>query len=142
MKRTFFFSFFQPHRILHEISMRKAIRIISFAKRDAHSAPLFKVQNILNFQNLCKLNFGKLMWDLHYGNYPISLKNTLLFENKSRFDRQRFISQKCVPLSRTKYKAHFISSSGQICWRDIPENIKNVTLRKHSLFNFENIYVT
>ena len=63
------------------------------------------------------------MWDLHYGNYPISLKNTLLFENKSRFDRQRSISLKYVPLARTKYKFHFISSTGQICWRDIPEKI-------------------
>ena len=99
MIRTLFFSFFQPHieyciniwtcaakTTLEpiEISMKKAIRIISFAKRDSHSTPLFKIHNILNFQNLCKLNLGKLMWDLHYGNYPIyiSLKNTLLFENK------------------------------------------------------------
>ena len=54
------------------------------------------------------------MWDLHYGNYPLSLKNTLLFENKSRFDRQRFISQKCVPLSRTKYKALLDKYAGEI----------------------------
>ena len=85
MLRALFFSFFQPHieyciniwtcapkTALEpiEISMQKAIRIISFAKRDSHSAPLFKVHNILNFQNLCKLNLGKLvgptLWQLSY----------------------------------------------------------------------------
>ena len=145
MLRTLFLSFFQPHieyciniwtcapkTTLEpiEISVKKAIRIISFAKRDSHFAPLFKVHNILNFQNLCKLNLGKLMWDLHYGNYPISLKNTLLFENKRRFDRQRSISLKYVPLSRKKYKFHFISSTGQICWRDIPGKIKKCCSKK------------
>ena len=74
--------------------------------------------------------------------WQISLKNILLFENKSRFDRQRFISQKCVPLSRTKYKAHFISSTGQICWRDIPENIKKCHSKKNILYSISKIFMS
>ena len=104
--------------------MKKAVRTMSFAKRDAHAAPLFKEFKILNFPKLIELHLGKLQWVLHNGIYPKFLKNNLLTENISRADRQRTINQKFTPLTRTKYKANFTSSKGQICWRDIPDNIK------------------
>ena len=113
-----------------EISMKKAIRTLSFAKYDAHSGPLFKAYNILNFPDLLKLQQGKLQWDLRNGNYPKFLKNNLLSDNISRAERLRSISQKFIPLSRTKYKANFVSSTGLTCWRDIPINIKDRKSKK------------
>jgi hypothetical protein len=113
-----------------EISMKKVIRTISFAKFDAHSEPLFKEHNILNFANLLKLQLGKLQWGLRHGQYPNFLKDSLLVGNVSRAERIRSISQKFTPLSRTLYKAHFVSSSGQTCWRDIPTKIKECKSKK------------
>ena len=139
--RTLFYSFFQPHieycmniwtcapkTTLEpiEISMKKVIRTISFAKFDAHSEPLFKEHNILNFANLLKLQ----LWELRHGQYPNFLKDNLLVGNVSKAERIRYISQKFIPLSRTLYKAHFVSSSGQTCWRDIPTKIKQCKSKK------------
>ena len=65
--RTLFYSFFQPHieyciniwtcadkTTLQpiEISMKKTIRTLSFAKRDDYAAPLFKELKIINFPKL------------------------------------------------------------------------------------------
>ena len=38
--------------------------------------------NTFNFQNLCKLNLGKPLWDLHNGNYPVLLKVPYLLKIK------------------------------------------------------------
>ena len=137
-----------------EISMKKAIRTLSFAKYDAHSGPLFKAYNTLNFPDLLKLQQGKLQWDLRNGSYPEFLKKNLLFDNISRAERLRPISQKFIPLSRTKYKANFLSSTGltcssidllkyfkrSMCWRDISSKIKDHKSKKNVPYIIENIY--
>ena len=152
--KTLFYSFFQPHieycmniwtcapqSTLEpiEISMKKAIRTLSFAKYDAHAGPLFKVYNILNFPDLLKLQQGKLQWNLCNGSYPEFLKKNLLFDNISRAERLRSISQKFIPLSRTKYKANFVSSTGLTCLRDIPSKIKDHKSKKNFPYIIENI---
>ena len=110
--KALFYSFFQPHveycmniwtcapqstLVPIEISMKKAIRTLSFAKYDAHSGPLFKAYNILNFPDLLKLQEGKLQWDLRNGSYPEFLKKNLLFVNISQAERLRSISQNSPP---------------------------------------------
>ena len=40
------------------ISMKKAVRIITFSRFDEHAQPLFKDLNLLNFQQTIKFNLG------------------------------------------------------------------------------------
>ena len=57
------------------INIKKAIRIISFKKRDEPSSPLFKEHNVLPFDKSIKLKQAKFMWKLNYGYLPPSLSN-------------------------------------------------------------------
>ena len=74
--RTIYFAFFQPHieyciniwtcttRTTLEpinISMKKAIRKMTFSRMDSHTKPLFKKLNILDFQNTLDLILGKFV---------------------------------------------------------------------------------
>ena len=45
---------------------KKAIRIITDAKYNAHSSPLFKELKILNIQDIHLLNICKFMYDYHH----------------------------------------------------------------------------
>ena len=86
--RTIYFAFFQSHieyciniwtcttRTTLEpinISMKKAIRKMTFSKMDSHTKPLFKKLNSLDFQNTLELNLGKFMWDVTRNNYPLNI---------------------------------------------------------------------
>ena len=62
------------------ISMKKAVRTITFSNFDVHAQPLFKDLNLLNLQQTIDLNLGKLMWDIKANNLP---KHIINFFNKN-----------------------------------------------------------
>ena len=47
-------------------SMRKAVRLMAFQDRDAHSEPLFQQFNILDFDDSYRLGVAKFMHDISY----------------------------------------------------------------------------
>ena len=49
---------------------KRALRIICNATHNAHTAPLFIEQKILNFKNVLNLQLSLLMWDYDHGNLP------------------------------------------------------------------------
>ena len=52
-------------------NLRKAIRVIDFAKYQAHSKPLFKKYSLLNFDSMYKLEVAKFMFDIYHENGEI-----------------------------------------------------------------------
>ena len=54
---------------------KRAIRIISSAPFNAHTAPLFSELRILDFENVLKLQLSLLMWDYDHGNLPIAFND-------------------------------------------------------------------
>ena len=110
--------------------MKKAIRIITFSDYDAHTAPLFKALNILNFQQTIKFHTGKLMYDVKNRNLPNFLLNIFNIDVVTKSNRKVILSKKYTPLSRTKYKDCFISTTGLIIWNILPDKIKNVKTKK------------
>ena len=55
--------------------LKKAIRIITDAKYNAHSSPLFKELKILNIQDEHLFNICKFMYDYHHSTLPNALSN-------------------------------------------------------------------
>ena len=136
--KTVYHAFFKPHidyciniwtctstTILEPIaiSMKKAIRIMTFNRYDAHTQPLFHNLNLLNFEQTINLNLGNLMWDIHQAQLPSCLLTALNTDIISKFQRKRKTTEKYKPLCRTKYKLHFLTTTGTTLWSSLPDII-------------------
>ena len=64
------------------VSMKKAIRLITFSKFDAHTDPLYKSLNILNLSNTLDLYLGKFMWEVNNTGLPKCLMQILNFNKE------------------------------------------------------------
>ena len=117
--------------------MKKAIRLITFSKFDAHADPLYKSLNILNLSNTLNLYVGKFMWDVNNTGLPKCLMQILNFNKESKSSRKITHSKKYIPLCRTKYKISFITISGTILWNNIPDNIKELKLKSQFTKSFK-----
>ena len=122
------------------VSMKKAIRLITFNKYNAHAEPLDKSLNILNLRNTMDLNLGKFMWDVNNKGLPKCLSQILNFDEGSKSSRNITHSKKYIPLCRTKYKISFSTTSGTILWNNIPENIKELKSKNNLQNHSENTY--
>ena len=112
------------------ISMKKAVRLITFSKFDAHAEPLFKSLNILNLSNTIDLNLGKFMWEVNTKTLPRSLLTVLEFDQVKKSNRNITRSFKYIPICRTKYKSSFITTSGTLLWMSLPKYIKEVKSKR------------
>ena len=108
------------------ISMKKAVRLITFKPFDTHAEPLFKTLNLLNLTNTIDLNLGKFMWDVNTKALPQSLLKVLNFNKETNSSRNITHSIKYIPICRTKYKASFITTSGTLLWINLPTKIKEL----------------
>ena len=63
-------------------SLRKAVRVIDFACYTEHAEPIFKRYNILNLDNLYKLETAKLMFQINQENYSTFLQNEFIQTSK------------------------------------------------------------
>ena len=67
------------------ISMKKAVRIMTYSPPDAHSTLLFKALHLLlDFKDTRCLHLGKLMWDIQNNVLPIHLISTLTIDKVSK----------------------------------------------------------
>ena len=139
LMKTVYYALFKPHIDYCiaktnlepiSISMKKAVRIITFSKFDEHAQPLFKDLNLLNIQQTIKFNLGKFMWDVKENNFPNHIINYLNINKKTKSFRTITVTNKHVPLYRTKYKSYFLSTTGVTLWRDLPCHIKETATRK------------
>ena len=137
--RTVYHAFFKPHidyciniwtctTPSHlkpiKICMNKAVRIMTFSKPDEPANPLFKKLNLLNFENTVKLHIAKFMWEIENNNLPSCLTESLKLTPKSNSPRIIKNTDKYVPIHRTKYKSHFITTTGFLLWREMPHELK------------------
>ena len=71
-------------------SMRKAVRLMAFQQRDAHSEPLFQQFNILNFDDSYRLEIAKFINDISHNKLQQSFQTmlSLVKERHNRVTRQ------------------------------------------------------
>ena len=103
--------------------MKKAIRKMTFSKNDSYIKPLFKMLYILDFQSTLDLNLGKLMWNAATNNFPKCLLDTLNFDTLTSSNRKVIYTVK-------QYKANFITTTGTLLWKCIPNQIKGLKNKK------------
>ena len=63
-------------------SLRKAVRVIDFARYQAHCEPLFKKYNLLNVDNMYKIEVAKFMFDFIT---KIVLKFSMTFSSRRTY---------------------------------------------------------
>ena len=112
----------QPLTILQ----KKAIRIITFSKFDAHSTPLFYRLEILKFIDLIFTNNALFMYDFHNGTLPPVFNDFFRPIHKVHQYNTRLASKKSfyIPKIRTNYGKFSIRFNGAKIWNLIQDDFK------------------
>ena len=103
---------------------------MTFSKPDEPANPLFQKLNLINFENTVKLHIAKFMWEIENNNLPSCLTESLKLTPKSNSFRIIKNTDKYVPIHRTKYKSHFITTTVFLLWREIPHKLKATKSKK------------
>ena len=120
-----------------EISLKKAIRIISFRECTYHANTLFKELKILPFRDVYKLSLSKFMWKLHNCKLPEPNTNPFKIIQHSHNIRQKTLSTLQIPSVRLNIAKRHTSHQGPLIWMtDIPTNVK----ASKTLKSFSNSY--
>ena len=106
--------------------MKKAIRIISFKKRDDPSLPLFKELNILPLKSSYLLKQAKFMWKLNNGFLPRGIASNFHPHSTNIGLRSRY----SISHARLQCSRKHITHAGPLLWQKIPTEIKNVKFLK------------
>ena len=80
----------------------------------------------LYFSKLIDFYIGKLIWQLTHDQLPDNFQNILKIDITTKSNRKMIMTEKYTPLCRTKYKEHFLSTTGPVIWRKIPDSIKKI----------------
>ena len=101
--------------------MIKAVRLMAFQQRDAHSEPLFQQFNILDFDDSYRLEVAKFMHDISHNKLQQSFQSmfSLVKERHNRVTRHATDNKFSLPLVQTNYGERFITFFG-VTWNNIP----------------------
>ena len=106
-----------------ETKVKKAIRIISFAKtKYDHTLPLFKHHKILPLHDQIELNKASFMWKISNGHVPPTINNLFTV---NLFDPQKFN----LPHPRIEHDKILLGYSCVKTWNTIPTNFKNLSFK-------------
>jgi hypothetical protein len=108
-------------------SSKKVIRIITWAKYNAHTSSLFHKASILKLEDIYSVEVSKLVFKYRQGDLPTPLKSlfTLTSAIHTRMTRQHddLYFKKC----RTTLATQHISHKGPQIWNSLPFEIKTLT---------------
>ena len=112
---------------LNKISslQRKAIRILTFKKKEEDSAPLFKQENLLPLEKCIILQNCKFIWKFVNKQQPASI-DTLFIKHQIYFATRHVNELKLnLPFKRTALGTSFLFYSGIKHWNNLPFNVKS-----------------
>ena len=118
--------------------MRKAVPLMAFRDRDAHSEPLFQQVNILNFDDSYRLEVAKFLHDISHNKLQQSFQSMfpLVKERHNRVTRQTTDSKFSLPLVQTNYGKRFITFFGVKTWNNIPKDIRSLDSKRTFITNY------
>jgi Reverse transcriptase (RNA-dependent DNA polymerase) len=113
------------------VKQKAAIRIISNANFNSHTAPLFKSLNILPVPLLVKSAFINVMHRYHNKKLPIGFNHTWS-TMRNRLDEAgapvlRHEANYLIPFARTDQTSRFPLTQAPKLWNDLPSAIRNVS---------------
>ena len=114
-----------------EILQKRTIRIITYAKFDAHTTPLFAKLNLLKFQDIITLYIACFMYNYSNSNIPNAFNSFFTAVNKSHTYNTRLASKSSFvfPKVRTSYGKFNIRFLGPKIWNEIEESLKTLSFR-------------
>ena len=101
--------------------VNKALRIMTFSKRDSPSIPLYKELNILPLEKAFELKNAKHMWKLHNGYLPESITSSF-----SRNSRNQLTNR----ISRLDSLKRFSLFKGPTVWNQLSLTTKGISTLK------------
>ena len=110
---------------------KKAIRIITFSKLDAHTSLLFYELKFLKFPDLVFLQRAMFMFDYHRNLTPSAFTNFFVPVSKVHNYNTRLSSRASyyIPAVRTNYGKFKIRFLGPKVWNNLDESLKSLSFR-------------
>jgi hypothetical protein len=107
------------------IKQKKAIRIISGAKYNEHSSPLFKQLKLLQLNDLHELKISKLMYCLHKNTLPHPITSIVTYNCDIHSHNTRNRENPHIITRRTNLASKSLRHKGPEVWYTIPNDIKS-----------------
>ena len=129
------------------IKQKMAIRLISNARYNDHTEPLFKSSEILPFNSLCDFFKLQFMQNFSQGFLPSSFSNTWITNAIRRADQPQIELRNSqnihIPFSRTTQTDKQPLTAFPKLWDEFPDNqIKFIRNRAEFNFELKNIFLT
>ena len=126
-----------------EITQKRIIRLISGARYDQHTSPLFKKLKILKLNDLYELELIKLIHEHEYGTLPHSLQNSLpkittIHSYNTRTNRNLYIPCKNTEIS----KKASVFQRGALLWNALPVDIKQEKVLHEFVSKYKNLVIS
>ena len=120
---------------------KRAVRLITNSRYNAHSTPLFKSLNLLKIDDIHKLEVCKHMYQVNSKQYAgvnpsayIPLKSMHSYNTRKRVNENYFSKR-----TKSKFGRTNIEILGPKYWTSVPSNLKNYSLRTFAKLYKEHI---
>ena len=109
----------------------KAIRIITFSKRDEHSNPLYAKLKLLKIKDLVHFHNALFMFHYYHNQLPNAYVNFFQSVSSVHQYRTRLASKVSyyTPPIRTNYGKFSIKFMGPTAWNQIDEKLKTLSMK-------------
>jgi len=127
-----------------KVMQKKSIRIISNAKYNDHSDPIFKELKLLKLQDIMKIKIAKYMYALHKQILPSPLRDIITTNSSIHSHNTRNINNFHIESRRTSRASMSLRHKGPLVWYNLPKSIKMsynsksfvTNLKKHVLQSY------
>ena len=124
-------STYQSNRLIN--LQKRVIRIVSRSSFDAHANPIFVSLQILKFEDIIKLQIGKVMYLYKNGLLPDSFIDMFLLNCDIHSYNTRSKNSFCLPYCRTNVRTFSLRFQGPKIFNSLSSEIQNAS--STALFN-------
>ena len=131
------------------VLQKRAVQIITFSNRDAHSSPLFSQLELIKLKDLVTIHTALLMFQYHHNLLPKAFDNFI--SSKQRISSKHNYNTRLASKStyyidhvRTNYGKFNLHFSGPSVWNNLDEEFKSSSLclfKQAMMKNFLSTYV-
>ena len=109
------------------VLQKKAVRIITFSNRDAHSNPLFSQLGLIKLMDLVTIHTALFMFQYHHNLLPKAFDNFFLRISSKHNYNTRLASKSTYYINhvRTNYGKFNLHFSGPSAWNNLDEELKS-----------------
>ena len=108
------------------LMQKRAIRIVSNVRWDAHTAPLFKKLHILTIFEINKLQIACFMYRIYNNNVPSFFSNMFCVNSNVHCHYTRQSKNYHINSCRTTLVKRTLRISGAVLWNSLDINIRTV----------------